>query len=173
MTDGASGIHWKFWGGIATAIGMAVGAWLLGVLPTIWSAVIAAAAWTWELIWYSLPLPLIALVILALLALRGIFAMLPKTPAAVESPSPAQLGELEQRMLDVLTRADGDMVYLDRAAEILGVPRLRLQQACDELLTRGLIGANHRSISGSRLFLTPEGRDYVIAQGYPRGHGGG
>lgn len=158
------------WKSIIGALATAAVGWFLGLLPAGWQAISAAALWAWNALFISISLPVIVLLPLGALVVVGIGAIWPK--AAAQAPESARpLGELEQRVLGVLARADGS-VYFDRAAEELQIPKLLLERALDRLLERGLIQADRPHVLyGSRIFLTPDGRDYVIEKGYPLGRG--
>lgn len=171
MGGGATEIPWKFIGGIAAALGAAVGAWLLGVLPAIWVGIAGAAAWLWKLSWYTVPVPLVLFVVLVVFAVRGLPWPAGKTRVSEAQLDETRLSDLEHRVLTYLARADGLQVYFDELVEALSVSRLHLEQACEELMNRHFIRAQNSYIRGDQVYLTPIGRRYVLEHGYTVGPG--
>lgn len=157
---------------IVTAVVGGLIGWIGGWLPALWGAMQAAAAWTWALLTYSMPVPLAILAILVLpfviwsiRAARWLFAK-QEPQVSLTAPAEPELSEMESGLLRLLARADGAHVHFEDAAAHLGTPRLVLQTVCEGLTQRGYIEPENHIVRGLHIALTRRGRDFVIAQGY-------
>lgn len=156
---------------MSAAVGGLIG-WIGGWLPALWGGVKIAAAWTWNLLTLSVPVPLAILALLVLpfvirsiRAARWLFAK-QEPPVSLAAPAEPELSEMESGLLRLLARADGAHVHFEDAAAHLGVQRLVLQQICEGLTQRGYIEPENHIVRGLHIMLTRRGRDFVIAQGY-------
>jgi len=160
---------------IVTAIAGGILSWLAGWLPALWEAATAAAAWTWALLTYAVPVPLAILALLALpwLVLGAVWigSLFEKkeSPSAPATSPEQPLGDLELQLLKLLARADGSYVSFENAADRLHTSRLLLQRACEELSRRNLIEPHRDILHGPQIGLTYQGREFVIKEGFPLG----
>lgn len=140
----------------------------------MWAAVTGAAASIWTFLTYpvSLPLAIVALLVLPFLVrlVRAVrYVVAPQAaPQPVDPPEPP-LSDLERSVLQLLAHADGRYVNFDDAADHLHTSRLLLERAYQALDRRGLIQPHRDTLRGTQLALTVKGRDFIIEQGFRLG----
>jgi len=166
-----------FWGttlaGVVSAIVAGVLTWLFGFWPPVWRWLSGAFETLWGWISYSVSVPLSILAAVAFLffwlarrAFASTFSAEPPTAVSRVSPQPdPSLAPIELAILELLTRADGQWLEIERIASELHVSRLVTERALEQLFARGYLLDNHNVLHGTMFRLSPTGRDYALDRG--------
>lgn len=160
---------------ISTAVGSLVATTVLhviGVLDGILGWSVKVGVQVWGVLTDSVEVPLwfvmlvgVALAIVAIGRLRSA----PEVDPAVEGEelkAAVELDELEEDVLLLLGRADGEQLTINRMHQSLDTTRLRIEAALEQLYKKRLV--SHRSgylSRGARFGLTSTGRDFLIDRG--------
>lgn len=166
--------------GLVVAAIVAVATWLLGFLPQAWGGVVVAARWLGRALAFSVPVPVVVLVIFAGFALyvwrsavlrkrearaHKVVESKPREATAVES---APLTDNEVSIIRLLAGADGKWMTLFELARRAALANLVTEQAVDRLLERDFLKQTVSMERGRMYCLSRTGRDYAIAEGYVR-----
>lgn len=149
---------------IVTAVVAGIISGLAGWLPAIWGGVLLAARWVWKGLIFSVPVPLIVLLVLAPLFVGLVLRtrnIKPEERRFDLKQDAAQLEPLERQVLEILAQSDGSPVYWDMLVTHLQVRNLVLEQAAESLEQQGLIHIR-RTTLGPQLDLTKPGRDFAL-----------
>ena len=166
---------------IATTVGgllVALILWIAGFVGIVWRGLGSAISWLWHHLTASISLPT-WLVIVALVYAVGVTVRLRKrrTPPSlpsVEQPSslrggahvaPRELDRLQVKVMRAMANADGATQTIDELADDLGMSRLRVEQALEELEGMGYLEVVRDVVNGPAVDVTRAGRDYLIAKG--------
>ena len=144
-------------------------------LGGVWRLIAAAPGAIWDVLTTSVPVwaLLVVAAVVALIARRtGRRAGPIRPPPVIPWPhpqpdprSPPELNALEDGIIRLLARADGQTFTLADLSERLRTPQLRVGQALERLEELGLTTTYGNWVHGTQVGLTRGGRDLVIARG--------
>jgi len=186
MDSGGLGFRGTVLAGLVVAIVapaiLAGASWVFNFHHQAWLIVLAVSQWIGSVLAYSVPVPIVLLVIFAGFALYvGRGAVLRKREAqaeravastawpadsrAVVKAEPAPPTDNEIAVLRLLARADGKWMGVMELARRAALANLITEQALDRLRDRGFLKWS-AGMGVLSYRLSPEGRDYAIANGY-------
>lgn len=174
-----------FWGTVAASVlALLIGtfiSWVLGFHHRVWLAVVAVAGSLGRALTFSVPVPVVVLVILAGILLYSLRFRLRYRPSqsavagSTEQPRTAQSPLLENEVLVIRLLAAVDGRWL-LTSEIAGRARLSVlvtEQAIERLMNRQFVAYSRDLLHGTVFRLSSLGRDYAIDAGFtnngPRG----
>lgn len=157
--------------------------WIVAFLSSIWTWIVRIAVAAWQIISYTVPLPVVILFVLAIFCVwistrrtsspippnslvappAKIFIPQNKTPTALP-----QLSENEDFVLRLLAKADGRWVELESIFNQVQRPRLLTEQAIDRLWRKGFLVDNTDYLNRTTYRLSSVGRDHAIDLDYAR-----
>jgi len=148
---------------IATALG-AAGLYLLSLWPQVRGWMVLGLSWAMKTTTVSNWLLLLMVAATGWLIVKLIRRLWPKRRTSA-SDAPRALTELETKIMRGLAVANDDYVYLLKMASALGVNKIAVEHAVDELEEMKLV---HKAYfdSGTVCTLMERGRAYVVKQGY-------
>lgn len=175
MDSSGLGFRGTVLAGLVVAAVVGIVTWLLGFLPQAWRGIVVVAHWLWRVLAYSVPVPVVVLVIIAgfgLYAWRKLATSARVQPAesvSFDDPSAndaVALSANETLVVCLLARADGEWMRLESIASKLNLPNLLVEQALERLLARGLIRHQNHVLEGPLFRLSSTGRDLAIDENF-------
>lgn len=155
-----------------------------GVLETAWAWLMDSAIQLFSFLATSVEVPLWILLIISIpllsLLIRGsiwLFKKLLDTDSAVRgsnienlsaAPEEVTLTEDEYSILRLLVQKDGAPAEYSDFKYQLQIPKLRAQQMLESLIGLGFVKVHDDWVRGTQIYLTREGRDFVIGNKYSR-----
>lgn len=185
MDSDGLGFWRTVWGnilaGVAVVAIVAAAPWVFGFHHKAWLVIAGVVGWLWGVLTYSVPVPVVVLLLFAGLgvylwrslvlqkqAVRELteHQMHSSAATARTKAEPAPLSDNEGAIVRLLARADGKGVTAGELAQRAALAKLVAEQALDHLRARGFI-KEVVSWEYARLYsLSPAGRDYAIDKGY-------
>lgn len=177
----ASDLKNQITGTVVGGLILSVILWLTDSFPKIWEWCRSAGRWVWELLIAAIPVPAGILIVAACLAAAFLFrfrnlkkaleqsrdsseVMIHQDETATAERDP-DLDGLEIKLLRIFAKADGRLLSTEFLPQHMGLNRLRTEKVLQGLYGHNLIDARQNYIHGTRFYLTPRGRDFVIKHG--------
>ena len=168
-------------GGVAVWFIITFFAWITDSLPSIWKWFQNIVGWVWDQLTIVIHIPLGILTLLVCLAIVFLFrfwslqeeirrardsseVIIHRDEIANAERDP-DLDDLEIRLLRIFAKADGRQLSTEFLPQQMGLNRLRTEKVLQGLYGQNLIDVRHNYIHGTRFYLTPRGRDFVIKHG--------
>lgn len=184
MDSGGLGFWRTVWAsilaGVAVVAIVAAASWAFGFHHQVWLAIVAVVGWLWGVLAYSVPVPVSLLAIFAgfvlyvwrSAVLRKREPLAERTAesahAAATVAQSAPPSDNEIKVVRLLAMADGKSMTRNELAPRAALSNLVTDQAIERLLNRKFVVQIINTAYRQAYILSPEGRDYAIAEGYVR-----
>lgn len=156
-------------GTVATVAGTLLAAGTLrafGYWDEGWNLIKGIFGGWWAVLTWNVPVPvwlagiLIASVVWVIN--RLVLRIPPPVQAQARTGGDFSLDQVHWAVLRALAEADGRSVSVDEVHHRIAQPRLRVEAAADYLFSKDLIEPQHHFVHGTKIALSPRGRDLLI-----------
>lgn len=159
---------------ISTVVGgltLSLLAWLGGLWPSIWAAIVSGVKTLWDVMVFPIPVPAVFVVAGVLLLIAWIqrhrknaeAKQTPEEQGDVLQQIAASLSPEERKLLSALGRLDGQPISGEDCRHVLQASNLRAIQVVETLVEKQLVQDNRR-YGRSEIYLTRLGRDLILRE---------